>query len=147
MYLKESFRPLLESGGVSVIHPDVLTAGGILETKKIGDLAQEHGVAMAIHMAESPVGCLTAAQVATATENVLALEFHAAGVSWWDDVVLGTDKPLVRDGQVMVSDRPGLGVDDFNDEVLREHLHPAHKELWAATDQWDAEWAHDRLWS
>lgn len=147
MYLKESFRPLLERGGVSVIHPDVLTAGGILETKKIGDLAQEHGVAMAIHMAESPVACLAAAHVATATENALALEFHAAGVAWWDDIVLGHDKPLVRDGHVAVSDRPGLGVDDFNDEVLREHLHPAHKELWASTEQWDNEWAHDRTWS
>jgi L-alanine-DL-glutamate epimerase-like enolase superfamily enzyme len=147
MYLKESFGPLLASGGVSVIHPDVLTAGGILETKKIGDLAQDHGVAMAIHMAESPVGCLAAAHVATATENALALEFHAAGVAWWDDIVLGTDRPLVRDGHVTVSDRPGLGVDDFNDEVLREHIHPAHRELWAPTDAWDAEWAHDRLWS
>jgi len=147
MYLKESFRPLLERGGVSVIHPDVLTAGGILETKKIGDLAQEHGVAMAIHMAESPVACLAAAHVATATENVLALEFHAAGVSWWDDIVVGHDKPLVRDGHVAVSDRPGLGIDDFSDEVLREHLHPAHKELWAPTEQWDSEWAHDRTWS
>ena len=30
MYLKESFKPLLEARGVSVIHPDVLTSGGIL---------------------------------------------------------------------------------------------------------------------
>ena len=51
IYLKENFRPLLEKGGVSVIHPDILTSGGILENKKIGDLAQEYGVAMAVHMA------------------------------------------------------------------------------------------------
>ena len=37
IYLKEDFMPLLRSGGVSVIHPDLLTTGGILETKKIGD--------------------------------------------------------------------------------------------------------------
>ena len=54
IYLKEGFEPLLKSGGLSVIHPDLLTSGGILETKKIGDMAQDHGVAMAIHMAESP---------------------------------------------------------------------------------------------
>ena len=41
MYLKESFKPLFESGALAVVHPDVLTAGGILETKKIGDMAEE----------------------------------------------------------------------------------------------------------
>ncbi|HET8841897.1 MAG TPA: mandelate racemase/muconate lactonizing enzyme family protein, partial [Ktedonobacteraceae bacterium] len=75
IYLKENFRPLLQAGGVGIIHPDILTAGGILETKKIGDLAQEYGVAMAIHMAESPIACLAAAHCAAATENFLALEF------------------------------------------------------------------------
>ena len=39
IYLKENFKPLFESGGVSVIHPDLLTSGGIYENKKIGDTA------------------------------------------------------------------------------------------------------------
>ncbi len=34
IYLSENFEPLLKAGGVSVIHPDVLTVGGILELKK-----------------------------------------------------------------------------------------------------------------
>ncbi|NCC35973.1 MAG: hypothetical protein EOM24_28750, partial [Chloroflexia bacterium] len=66
IYLLENFQPLVRSGGVSVIHPDVLTAGGILETKHIGDFAYEHGVAVALHMAESPVGCLAAVHAAAA---------------------------------------------------------------------------------
>jgi len=74
IYLKEDFEPLLKAG-ISVIHPDLLTTGGILETKKIGDMAQDHGVAMAIHMAESPIAAMAAAHVATATENFMALEF------------------------------------------------------------------------
>ena len=80
IYLKEDFEPLLKSGGVSVIHPDLLTSGGILETKKIGDMAQDHGVAMAIHMAESPIAAMAAAHVAVATENFMALEYHSADV-------------------------------------------------------------------
>ena len=69
MYLKESFKPLLESGALAVIHPDILTAGGILETKRIGDLAEEHAVQMSIHMAESPVACLAAVHVAGPSES------------------------------------------------------------------------------
>jgi L-alanine-DL-glutamate epimerase-like enolase superfamily enzyme len=57
IYLKENFMPLLEQRAVSIIHPDLASSGGILETKKIGDAAQEYGVAMAMHMAGSPRAC------------------------------------------------------------------------------------------
>jgi len=147
IYLKENFRRLLESGGVSVIHPDVLTAGGILETKKIGDMAQEYGIAMAIHMAESPVGCLAAAHVAAATENFLALEFHAVDVPWWHELVTGVDGPIVKNGFIDISDKPGLGINNLNDEVIRGHIHPDIPGLWEPTDEWDDEWSWDRTWS
>ena len=51
---------LLESGALAVIHPDLLTAGGIAETKKVGDYAEERGVQMSIHMAESPIAAMAA---------------------------------------------------------------------------------------
>ncbi len=149
IYLKENFKPLLESGGVSVIHPDVLTSGGILETKKIGDLAQEHAVSMAIHMAESPIACLAAAHVATACENFVALEYHSVGIDWWDDLVIGSrlPKPLVQNGFLTVPDAPGLGIEELNDEVIAEHLHPEIPGLWEPTDSWNHYWSSDRLWS
>ena len=147
IYLKENFLPLLESGSLAVVHPDVLTAGGLYETKKIGDTAQDYGVAMAIHMAESPVGCLAAAHVAAATENFLALEYHSADIDWWDDIVCGPPKPIVKNGFIELSDSPGLGIDDFNDETLRAHLHSGQTGLWPSTDEWNSESSHDRLWS
>jgi L-alanine-DL-glutamate epimerase-like enolase superfamily enzyme len=147
IYLKENFRPLLESGGVSMIHPDILTCGGIMELKKIGDMAQEHGVAMSVHMAESPIACLAAVHAVAATENFTALEFHSVETPWWDSMVEGPTKPIVDNGFITVPDAPGLGIESLNDAVLAEHLHPDFPELWAPTDQWDDERAHDRLWS
>ncbi len=147
IYLKEGFRPLLEARGVSVIHPDVLTSGGILENKKIGDLAQEHGVAMAVHMAESPIGCLAAVHSVAATENFLALEYHSVDVPWWDDIANGFARPLVKDGYIRVPDAPGLGIESLNDEVIAAHLHPSIPGLWESTDQYNDDWSHDRLWS
>jgi len=147
IYLKENFKPLLEAGGVSVIHPDVLSTGGILETKKIGDMAQDYGAAMAIHMAESPVAAMAAAHVAVATENFLAQEFHSVDVPWWDDMAIGLPKPIVKDGFITVPDKPGLGIDDLNDEVLAAHIDPDLPGLWAPTDQWDNEFSWDRVWS
>lgn len=147
IYLKENFQPLLEAGGVSVIHPDVLTSGGILENKKIGDLAQESGTAMAIHMAESPIGCMAAVHSAAATENFLALEFHSTDIPWWDEIARGLPRPLVRQGFIEVPDSPGLGIETLDDEVIRAHLHPDYPGLWEDTSAWDQEWSHDRLWS
>ena len=149
IYLKEGFKPLLESGGVSVIHPDLLTTGGILETKKIGDMAQEYGVAMAIHMAESPIACLAAVHCAAATENFLALEFHSVEIPWWNDLIVGSTLPksLVQNGFITVPDAPGLGIDELNDDVIAQHLHPEVPGLWEATDEWNHSRSNDRLWS
>ena len=147
MYLKESFKPLFESGALAVVHPDVLTAGGILETKKIGDMAEEYGVQMSIHMAESPVACMAAVHVAAATRNFMALEVHSVDVPWWENLVKGVPVPLIRDGFIDVPDKPGLGIDEFNEELIAEKLHQDFPVAWESTEQWDKEWANDRQWS
>jgi len=147
IYLKENFLPLLKSGGIAVIHPDVLTAGGIMETKKIGDLAEENGVAMAIHMAESPIACMAAVHVAAATRNFTALEVHSVDVPWWEDLVTGLPKPLIKDGFIAVPNAPGLGIEALNEALIKEKCHPQFPEPWASTEAWDSEWANDRQWS
>ncbi|MEJ5197416.1 MAG: mandelate racemase/muconate lactonizing enzyme family protein [Anaerolineae bacterium] len=148
IYLKEGFKPLLEARAVSVIHPDLATSGGILETKKIGDLAQEHGVAMAMHMAASPIATLASVHCAAATENFLVLENHASDVPWWDDLVTGLPKPLVQDGYITVPETPGLGFEGINEELFREHLNPTAPIFFdTPTDAWDNERSWDRLWS
>ncbi len=145
IYLKENFRPILESGALAVIHPDVLTAGGILETKKIGDMAEEYGVQMNLHMAESPVGCMAAVHVAAATRNFMSLELHSVDVPWWGSLV---NPELKYDGgYITVPDAPGLGIESLNEELIREHLHVDFPEAWAPTTQWDGEWSNDRQWS
>ncbi len=147
IYLKENFEPLFAAGAISVAHPDPLTDGGILETKKIADMAQEYGVKTALHMAEGPLGAMAAAHIAAATENFLAMEFHANDVPWWNDMVKGGNRPLVNNGFIDITDQPGLGLDDYNDEVLAEHIDPRHPGLWEPTGEWDGEFSHDRTWN
>ncbi len=146
-WLAESFLPLLDAGAISVAHPDVLTVGGIRETKKLGDLALERGIPMAVHMAESPIGCLAAVHAAAASENFLALEYHSADVPWWDDLVTGPAKPIVDNGFIAVPDAPGLGIESIDEKVVAAHLAPDSPKAWEPTDRWDGEWSHDRTWS
>jgi L-alanine-DL-glutamate epimerase-like enolase superfamily enzyme len=147
IYLKEGFVTLINAEAVSVIHPDILTCGGALELKKIADIADENGVAIAIHMAESPVACLAAAHTAAAMHNVLAMEFHSVDVPWWSDMISGLDRPLIDNGFIHVPDKPGLGFDALNEEVLLQHANKNINDTWNETGRWDKEFSNDRIWS
>ncbi|HLI01173.1 MAG TPA: mandelate racemase/muconate lactonizing enzyme family protein [Acidimicrobiales bacterium] len=147
IYLKEGFRPLIEQEAVRIIHPDPMTAGGIAETKRIGDLAEEHGIAMALHLAATPIATMASVHIAAATNNFLVLEHHAADVEGWSDLVTGLPSPLIVDGYIDVPDTPGLGFDDVNEDALRRFADPADPSLFAPTDGWGAEISNDRLWS
>lgn len=147
IYLKEDFRRLIEAGGVSIIHPDILTCGGALELKKIADIADENGVAVAIHMAESPIGCLAAIHTAAAMHNVLAVEYHSIDVPWWSNIVNGLPKPLIENGYINVPETPGLGIESLNEEVLAEHMNKNLPGLWQDTSEWNVEFSNDRIWS
>jgi L-alanine-DL-glutamate epimerase-like enolase superfamily enzyme len=144
IYLKEGFEELAKNHAVDILHPDLATSGGILETKKIGDMAQKYGLPMAMHFAGSPVSCMANVHCAAATENFLVLENHSVDVPWWSDLVEGVEKPIVNHGFVTVAEKAGLGV-TLNDDVMKQHLlEPGYFE---PTPQWNTERSADRLWS
>ena len=133
IYLKENFEPLMKAGGVSLIHPDVLTTGGMLETKKIGDMAYDYGVAVALHMAESPIGAMAAVHVGAALPQ--------------QDVVNGLPRPLIDHGFITVPDAPGLGIESLNEELIEKLVCKNIPGVWEPTDNWDNDICNDRLWS
>ena len=146
IYCKEDFMPLFENRAIAICHPDIATSGGILETKKIGDLAEQHGIAMALHMAGTPVCAMASVHCAAATSNFLVLENHSVDNPWWDDMVTGLPNPIIQDGYIAVPETSGLGI-DLNEEVIREHLHSDEMGYFVPTTEWDSERSHDRLWS
>jgi L-alanine-DL-glutamate epimerase-like enolase superfamily enzyme len=145
IYLKQEFIKLIDTHAVDLVHPDLASAGGILETKKIGDYAEERGVGMAMHFAGTPISFMANVHCAAATQNVIALEHHGIDVPWWEDIVTGPEKPLVKAGFTRVPDRPGLGI-ELNEEVIRAHLVPGAP-YFAPTDEWNRDRSNDRLWS
>jgi L-alanine-DL-glutamate epimerase-like enolase superfamily enzyme len=144
IFLKEPFEELCRSHAVDIIHPDLASSGGILETKKIGDMAEEYGVPMAMHFAGTPVSGMANVHCAAATQNFLALENHSVDVPWWDDMVEGIEKPILDRGFIRVPQGPGLGI-TLNDEVVKQHL--LDGQYFEPTPEWDKERSWDRLWS
>jgi L-alanine-DL-glutamate epimerase-like enolase superfamily enzyme len=146
IYLLEGFKPLLDARGVNIIHPDLATSGGIVETKRIGDYAQERGISMALHMAGTPISTMASVHCAAATENFIALEHHFTEVPFWNDFVDGLPKPIIQGGYIPVPNAPGLGF-TINEDVVREHLVEWDAGFFEPTTEWDMSGSHDRLWS
>ena len=150
IYRKEEFRKLCDARAVDMIQPDLATAGGILETKKIGDYAEEKDTPMVMHFAGTPVGFMANVHCAAATENALALEVPNQIVDnpWWPNLVKTTDgQPLYANGYAGVPhEAPGLGI-ELNDEEMKRHLHPEDSGYFEPTPQWNDVRSYDRTWS
>jgi L-alanine-DL-glutamate epimerase-like enolase superfamily enzyme len=141
------FKPLIDAHAVDIIHPDLVSAGGILETKKIGDYAEEAGIPMALHANSTPVAWMANVHCAAATENFLALENHNADRPQWETMVKPTgSQPLITKGFANVPlDAPGLGI-ELNEEVVKPMLRKGAV-YFDATPEWDRSgMTYDKLW-
>jgi L-alanine-DL-glutamate epimerase-like enolase superfamily enzyme len=145
------FKKLIDAHGVDIVHPDLVSAGGILETKKIADYAEDNGIAAAFHANSTPVAWLANVHCAAATENFLALEHHNIDNPQWEGMIkLTGSKPLIEKGFANVPlDAPGLGI-DLNDESLQAMMNRGKekREYFPATPEWNNPGGgiYDKLW-
>ena len=117
-YRVSEHRRLLEDGAVDIIAPDVPKVGGLRETRKIADVANQYYVPVAMHNVASPIGTMASAQVGAAIPNVLAVEYHSYELPWWADLV---EESVIEDGAITVPERPGLGL-TLDPDVVAEHM-------------------------
>ncbi|HUT20933.1 MAG TPA: mandelate racemase/muconate lactonizing enzyme family protein [Anaerolineae bacterium] len=116
-YTRFEFLELLQRQAVDVVMPDLAKAGGVMEGKRIAELADAFYVPVAPHNVSSPLGMMAAGHVMASVPNFLVLEHHARDIPWWEDLCSG-DKPFISKGWMTVSERPGIGV-ELDDQVAR----------------------------
>jgi L-alanine-DL-glutamate epimerase-like enolase superfamily enzyme len=123
IYLRQNFKELIERKAVHVIGPDPLDVGGLAELKWIAEYAELHGIQIAPHgVGNGLLGLAALAQVcATLPDNFIAFECPAGEPAWWYEILEGFSEPIVKDGFVTVSDKPGLGI-EFNIERTLQYL-------------------------
>lgn len=148
LYLWDGFRELIELRAVDIIHPDLLTSGGMRETKLIADYAERHGLPTALHFAGSPIAFMANLHCGAAIPSLVALENHALDLPFWSNLVTGLPEQLIADGYAAVPDGPGLGV-DLNYEGIAANLR-SHGDLFEPTVEWNTPklgfWQPDRRW-
>ena len=115
-----AFEPLIEAHALSVVTPDLGKVGGVDQARRIAEAAAGNGIAIAPHNIAGPVGTAFAAQVSATFPNMLSLEHHAIDVPFFSSLVA---EPLICDGAIAMTDRPGIGV-TVNEDVVREWAKP-----------------------
>ena len=106
IFLWDGFCELIERRAVDIIQPDLLTSGGMLETKRIADCAERYGMPTVLHFAGSPIAFMANLHCAAAIPSFVALENHALDLPFWKDLVTGLPEPLMQDGYVAVPEKP-----------------------------------------
>ncbi len=110
---KYEFHDVLKHNAASILQMNLGRVGGILEAKKIAGIAEAYYAQIAPHLYNGPVGAAASIQLAAATPNFLIQE----SIGTWDgfhaDVL--QQKIEWKDGYIIPSDKPGLGIDlDMN---------------------------------
>ncbi|MDZ7607698.1 MAG: mandelate racemase/muconate lactonizing enzyme family protein [Cyclobacteriaceae bacterium] len=120
-YLAHGFRPLLETGAVDIVMPDLQKAGGLGEGQRIANLANLYYVPFAPHMVASYLGAMASAHCCASVPNFLILEwqiyFHKNPMF---KEIVDYDPSMIVDGHIVLSDKPGVGV-EINEEGMRKY--------------------------
>ena len=118
-FIKYGFTDFCSRHLVDYVQPDVCHAGGILELKKIGAIAEAYRVEMAPHNPQSEVSTLASLHVDATTPACVIQEFSSRSEAWLKDLFYG-GAVRIKDGFAELPDRPGLGV-DIDESVAAKH--------------------------
>ena len=105
---RQAFAPWLHAGAFDIVQPDVTKVGGISEERRIGWMAQEHGVRFIPHGWNTAIGLAADLHLASAFPDTELVEY-INGSPYVDDIV---SEPwgLDGDGMLTIPDTPGLGI-------------------------------------
>jgi galactonate dehydratase len=121
VYTRYGFRPFLEKQAVSVIQPDMLKCGGLLETRKIAAMAEVYGIPIAPHGTATQLGKMAMSHICATVPNFKIQEW-----STWEYGQKIADPVDYRDGFVYLSEKPGIGIELLQD-VVDERIMPGYE--------------------
>lgn len=123
LYTRRDFLPFITNQGVHIIEIDISQAGGLLEAKRIADLAYVYNIPVATHNVMGPVATIASANAAATMQDFLgheSFDFKSGSRAGESDVII-YDREIIQDGYIQLSDKPGLGL-EINRDVAMKHL-------------------------
>lgn len=125
LYTRHEFRPFIAQHGLDIVHIDIPKSGGLLEAKRIADMADVHYIPTCAHNASSIVGYVASAHCAVTIRDFGMMERGGYDWPWFEDLVIH-DKPIFQNGYIHLPEGPGLGL-TLNPDVVKAHLAPGEQ--------------------
>lgn len=116
-YTRYGIKPVLEKYVCDVMMPDITRCGGPSEMKRMATMMEAYNVLLAPHNPNGPLSTLASAHVCASVPNFFRQEFMFNDVPWRDEVITYPIKDMVKKGYLLLSERPGLGVDLIEGEM------------------------------
>lgn len=115
----QGFHELIRNRAVNIVQPDACRAGGITEVVRVGREAAAAGLRVATHTWSDAPAVLANAHAVSAMPNGITVEIDQTGNPFIDELLV---EPLrVVDGQLQLSDVPGLGI-TLNRDIIGRYL-------------------------
>ncbi len=134
LYTLADFYRLTALRAADVVQMDVAHCGGILASKKIAALAAVQDLRIAPHCSVGPVALAACLHVDASTPNFMIQEaFAEFDVPWRAELVRGWNP--VRNGEFILPDAPGLGL-DIDEDAIAAHPYVQN----AFPSLWDGDW-------
>lgn len=123
LYTRHDFLPFITKQAVHMISIDISMAGGLLEARKIADLAHLYYLPVTTHNVMGPVATIASANCAATMQDFLGHETFdfKSGNRAGEEQLIIYDRELIQDGHIQLSDKPGLGV-DLNKDFAMKYL-------------------------
>jgi galactonate dehydratase len=123
------FRELLDLGAVDIVQPDMTQVGGLLEARRVAELAAIHNVVVAPHCPRGPIATAVGVHFAASTPNFMILEYATdiGGVPWRQDLIETPE--LITGGHMKLPTAPGLGVELVERELLKHRAEAFIREI------------------
>ena len=106
---RQSYNPWIEAGAFDIVQPDVTKVGGLSEQRRIGQLAEDHGLRLIPHGWNTAIGLASDLQLASALPRTDLVEYIVG--SPYVDGLVQDGWNLDRDGMLEIPSRPGLGIE------------------------------------
>jgi L-alanine-DL-glutamate epimerase-like enolase superfamily enzyme len=123
---RQGFEPWIVNAAIDVLNPDLRNTGGLLETKKIADMAEVYYIPFYNHNTGATVCTWATVQWAAAIRDYIACETVVNRYAFMEELLV-LDEPLFQDGFIKLPNKPGLGI-ELNPDVAKAHL--ADGEVW-----------------
>jgi galactonate dehydratase len=134
LYTLADFHRLTSLRAADVVQMDLAHCGGILAGKKVAAMAQVQDLQVAPHCSIGPVALAACLHFDLSTPNFMIQEcFAEFDVPWRNELVGGWNP--VRNGELVVSDSPGLGL-ELDLSAIGRHPYIAN----AFPSLWDRDW-------